>query len=92
MAGDHRCPLLRAVGDEDGRCALLQEMARRKVGHLPCPNEEDRLTLERAEDLAGQLDGDRGDGDGAGPDLGFGADAFGESSFGINACRMGASG
>ena len=58
--------------------ALLDEMAGGELGHLAGADEEDGLAFERVEDLAGEIDGDRGDGDGAGADLGFGADLFGD--------------
>ena len=69
--------LLRAVGDEDGACSLLHEMAGCEFAHFSCADEEDGAAVERAEDFAGQFDGDRGDGDGVGADGGFGADALG---------------
>ena len=36
------------------------------------------MPCKRAEDFAGEVDGYGGDGDGAGADLGFGADFFGD--------------
>ena len=66
-----------AVGDEDGGCALLDEVARGEVGHLARADDEDGLAAQAAEDLAREIDGDRGDGDGRAADLGFGADALG---------------
>jgi len=66
-----------AVGDEDRRGSLLDEMARGELGHLSCSDEEDGLALERAEDFSCEVDRDGGDGDAARTDLGFGADLFG---------------
>ena len=66
-----------AVGDEDGACTLLDEMAGGKFAHFACADEEDGAALERAEDLARHFNGDRSDGDGVGADLGFGAGVFG---------------
>ena len=66
------------LDDEDGGCALLDEVAGGQLGHLSCADEEDGLALQGAEDLAGEVDGYGGDGDGAGADLGFGADFFGD--------------
>ena len=57
-----------AVGDEDGACALLDEVARGELAHFARADEEDGPALERAEDLAREIDGDRGDGDGVGAD------------------------
>ena len=53
-------------------------MPRGEVAHLPCTDEEDGLVGERAEDLAREVGGDGGDGDGRAADLGFGADALGD--------------
>ena len=79
-AGEVSCDFfsarLGAVGDEDGGGAVFDEVTRGELGHFACADEEDGLALKRAEDLAGEVDGDGGDGDGAGADLGFAADFF----------------
>ena len=49
-----------------------------ELGHLAGADQQDRLAVERAEDFAGEVDGDRGDGDGRAANLGFGADALGD--------------
>ena len=54
---------LGAVGDEDGRCSALDEMAGGQLGHFSCAYEEDGLAFERAEDFAGEISGYGGDGD-----------------------------
>jgi hypothetical protein len=66
------------VGDEQHRCALLDEVARGEVAHLARADEQNGFAGERAEDLARELGGDRGDGDRGAADLGFGADALGD--------------
>ena len=63
-----------AVGDEDGAGALLDEVTCGEFAHFTCADKEDGAALKRAEDLAGELDGDGRDGDGIGPDFGLGAD------------------
>ena len=82
-AGEVSCDFfsagLGAVGDEDGGGAVLDEMTGGELGHFACADEEDGLAFERAEDFAGEIDGYRSDGDGAGADLGFAADFFGDS-------------
>jgi hypothetical protein len=78
LAGDEGGLLVGAVGDQDGGCALLDEMARGELGHLASADEQDGLALERTEDFAGEVDGDRRDGDGRAADLGLGADALGD--------------
>ncbi len=75
--------LLGAVGDEDGACSLLHEVAGGEFAHLSCADEEDGAAVERSEDFAGEFDGDRGDGDGVGADGGFGADALGGGEGGL---------
>ena len=77
FGGDLFCAGLGAVGDENIRCALLDEVAGGELGHLAGSYQEDGFSFERAEDLAGEVYGDAGDGDGVGADLGFGADFFG---------------
>ena len=77
LAGELRGALRGAVGDEDGGCSLLDEMARGEVGHLARADDEDGLAVQAAEDLAGEIDGDRCDGDRGAADLGLGADALG---------------
>ena len=67
-----------AVGDEQRICALLNEVLRGEVAHLPCTDEEDGFVGERAEDLAREFGGDGGDGDRRAADLRFGADALGD--------------
>jgi len=76
LAGELRCALVGAVGDEDGGCALLDEVARGQIGHLARADDEDGLALQAAEDLAREVDGDGCDGDGRAADLGLGADAL----------------
>ena len=58
-----------AVGNEDGAGSLLDKMAGGKLAHFTGANEKDGAALKGAEDLAGQLDGNGGDGDGVGADL-----------------------
>ncbi len=53
-------------------------MAGGEFGHLAGTYEEDGLALQAAEDLAGEVDGYGGDGDGAGADLGLAADLLGD--------------
>ena len=65
-----------AVGDEQRVGALLDEVLRREIAHLPCTDEQDGFVGERAEDLARELGGDRGDGDRRAADLRFCADAL----------------
>ena len=77
LTGELRGALLGAIGDEDGGCALLDEMARGEVGHLTRADDEDGLAAQAAEDLAGEIDGDGCDGDGRAADLGLRADALG---------------
>ena len=77
LAGEERGALRGAVGDEDGGCSLLDEVARGEVGHLARADEQDGLAAQAAEDLAGEIDGDRCDGDGGAADLGLGADSLG---------------
>ena len=55
--------LLGAVGDKDCACALLHQMACGQFAHLARADQEDGAALQRAEDLACQINGDRGDGD-----------------------------
>ena len=78
LTGELRGALLGAIGDEDGGCALLDEMTRGQFGHLARADDEDGLAAQAAEDLAGEVDGDGGDGDGGAADLGLGADALGD--------------
>ena len=77
LAGELRGALGSAVGDENGGCALLDEMAGGEVGHLARSDDKDGLTAQTAEDLAGEIDGDGGDGDGGAADAGLGADTLG---------------
>ena len=67
---------LGAVGDEDAGRAVLDEVADGELGHLAGADEQDGFVGERTEDLAGEIDRDRGDGDRGGADLGLGADFF----------------
>jgi hypothetical protein len=69
---------LGAVGDEDGRGAVLDKMAGGELGHFACAYEEYGFFLEGAENLSGEVDGYGGDGDGARADLSFIADFFGD--------------
>jgi len=78
LTGELRGALLGAIGDEDGGCALLDEMTRGQFGHLARADDEDGLAAQAAEDLAGEVDGDGCDGDGGAADLGLGADALGD--------------
>ena len=78
LAGELRGALRGAVGDEDGGCSLLDEMARGEVGHLARADDEDGLAAQAAEYLAREIDGDRCDGDGGAADAGLGADALGD--------------
>ncbi len=66
-----------AVGDEDGACTLLDEVARGELAHFACADEEDGAAVERTKDFAGKFDGDGGDGDRVGADFGFSADLLG---------------
>ncbi len=75
--GDLLGAVFGAVADEQRGAALLDEVAGGEVGHLARADEQDGLGVQRAEDLPGELGGDRGDGDGGAADLGFGADLFG---------------
>ena len=69
---------LGAVGDEERGGTVLDEVSGGEFRHFSCADDEDLLAAEGAEDLASEVDGDRGDGDGGGADLGFGADALGD--------------
>ena len=72
-----------AVGDENSSGALLDEMAGGEFAHFAGANEEDGAALQRSEDLAGEFDSDRSDGDGVGADGRFGADALGRGEGGL---------
>ncbi len=65
------------LADQQRLRALLDEVARSKVGHLACAYDQHRFPGERAEDLARKLDGDRSDRDRRAADLSFGAHALG---------------
>ena len=69
---------LGAVGDDEIGGAVLDEVAGGELGHLAGADEQDGFSGQGAEDLAGEVDGDRGDGDAGGADLGLGADALGD--------------
>ena len=51
LAGELRGALGSSVGDEDGGCSLLDEVARGEVGHLARADDEDGLALQAAEIL-----------------------------------------
>ena len=68
---------LGAVGDDEVGGAVLDEVAGGELGHLAGADQEHGLSVKRAEDLAGEVDGDRSDGDAGGADLGLGADTLG---------------
>ena len=65
-----------AVSEQDGAGAMSDEMARGEFAHLAGADEEDGFAVERAEDFAREIDGDRGDGDGGAADLRLRADFF----------------
>ena len=65
-----------AIGEEDDGGSVLDEVTRGELGHLSGSDEEDGLAVERTEDFAGEVDGYRCDGDGAGADLRLAADFF----------------
>ena len=44
-----------AVGNEDGSCALLHEVAGGEFAHFACADEEDGAALQRSKDLAGKF-------------------------------------
>src|SRR6185437_13100702 len=73
LAGAFHC----AICDEDRACSLLNEVARCEFAHLSGSNEEDSATVERAENLAREVDGYGGDGDGVGPDCSLSANFLG---------------
>jgi len=81
LVGDLSCELrgalMSTVGDEDGSCALLDEMPRGQIGHLARAYDKHCLSSQATEDLTCHFDGDRGDGDGRAADLGLGADTLG---------------
>ena len=56
-------------------CWMRWRAARSDI--FPAPTISTVLPARRAEDFAGEIDGDRGDGDGRAADLCFGADALG---------------
>ena len=56
-------------------CWMRWRAARSDI--LPAPTMQDGLAAQAAEDLAGEIDGDRCDGDGGAADLGLGADSLG---------------
>ena len=61
---------------EEAPCSMRWRAASSDI--LPAPTRRTVFPCERAEDLSGEVDGYGGDGDGAGADLGFGADFFGD--------------
>ena len=67
------------VGDEDGGGAVFDEVARSQLRHLPGAYKQDSLSLKRAKDFSGEVDGNGGDRDTARGDLRFAADFFGYS-------------
>ena len=67
-----------AIGDEDRRGAVRQQMAGRQFAHLPCADQVDALAVQGAEDLLGQFDRDRGDRNRGRSDRGLGAHALGD--------------
>ena len=69
--------LLGAVGHQDGARALLHQVARGQFAHLARAHQEHRPPLQRAEDLARQVDGHRSDGNRIRADSGLGAHLFG---------------
>ena len=69
--------LLGAVGHQDRAGALLHQMPRGQFAHLARAHQENRASLQRAEDLARQFHGHRGDGDGVRADLGLRANLLG---------------
>ena len=78
-AGHFDGALVGAVGDEDVGRARAAQVAGGQFGHLARAHDHDRAVVERAEDLARQLDGSVADGDGHLADAGIGADAFGDA-------------
>ncbi len=69
---------LGAVGDYEIGGAVLNEVTGGEFGHLARSHEQDRLSIQRTEDLPGEVDRNRGDGDAGRADLGLGADALGD--------------
>ena len=71
LVGDLPCdlcgPLLRTVGDEDAGCSLLDEVTRGQLGHLTRAYDQ-FLAAQATEEGAGEVDGDRRDGDGGAAD------------------------
>lgn len=76
LVGDQLGAGFRAVRDQDGGGALGDEVAGGELRHLAGADEQNGLALEVAKDLAREIDGDGGDGDGARADLGLVAHTF----------------
>ena len=62
---DFFCARLSSVDDENGGCALIDEMTGGQFGHLSCAYEENSFSLQRTEDLSCEIDRYGGDGDAA---------------------------
>ncbi len=77
LPGDQRGFLLGAVGHQDARGSLLDEVARGQLGHLARAHQQYGLALQAAEDLARQIDRDRGNRHRRAADLRLCADPFG---------------
>ncbi len=73
--GDRPCAVDGAVRDEGDLHAFGPQTGGGKFGRIPRPEDERRLAVQRAEDLAGQLDGRRGRRGGAVAQPRFAADA-----------------
>ena len=65
------------VGHQNRACPLLDQMPRRQFAHLARAHQKNRAPFQRSKDFAGQLHGDRGDGDRIRADFGLGTDFFG---------------
>jgi len=68
LARDLRGALLRAVGDKDAGCSLLDEVTRGQLSHLLRADDEEVLPRRLPNIFAGEVYGDRGDGDGGAAD------------------------
>ena len=67
-----------AVGDEDRGAAVGHQVAGGEFAHLAGADDEDRLPFQRAENLFGEFDRDRGDRHRRRSDGGLGAHALGD--------------